>query len=92
MADLFKVAPQGISSMRPRSGAWVWIHGVAETGYTEQREAADAWTINHNLGRRPNVQIRTLGGVEVDAEVIHVSENQVSVYFEIPTAGVIELS
>jgi len=92
MADLFKVAPQGISAIVPRRNAWIWIHGVADEGYTEQFAAADAWIVNHNLGRRPNVQVRTLGGAEVEVEVLHVSDNQVAVYFDVPMAGVVELS
>ena len=92
MADLFKVAPNGIGAIVPRSNAWVWIHGVADTGYSQQFAAAPGWIVNHNLGRRPNVQLRTLGGVEFDANVVHVSDNQVAVYFDAPMAGVVELS
>jgi hypothetical protein len=51
-----------------------------------------SWTVNHNLGRKPvGVQVTTLGGVVADAEVQHVSENQIVVYFMAPTSGVIYL-
>lgn len=45
------------------------------------------WVINHNLGRRPLVGVFTVGGVEMMAEIIHVSLNQVQVFFDNPTAG-----
>lgn len=45
------------------------------------------WIINHNLGAEPIVTVLTVGGVEMEANVIHVSENQVRVYFASAQAG-----
>ena len=45
------------------------------------------WVINHNLLRRPLVGVFTVGGVEMWAEVLHVSLNQVIVTFDEPVAG-----
>jgi hypothetical protein len=45
------------------------------------------WVINHNLGRRPLVGVFSVGGVEMMAEVIHTSVNQVQVIFDNVTAG-----
>lgn len=53
----------------------------------EQASAAASWTINHNLGYRPGVELFTTGGMEMVAEVTHVSLNQVVVSFVTPTAG-----
>lgn len=92
MADLFRVAPAG-APLSARAGGWIWVHGVAEEGYSEQFEAGSVWTCNHNLGRYPAcVQVRTLGGVVADADIRHVSPNQVRVYFDVPMAGVVECS
>lgn len=55
----------------------------------EHTQAAPAtpWVINHNLGRRPAVAVMTLGGQEMLADVLHMSANQVQVFFDGPTAG-----
>lgn len=52
-----------------------------------QSTPSEAWTINHNLGVYPTVQVLTMGGIEVYAEVIHSSVNQFIVYFDSPTTG-----
>ena len=48
---------------------------------------ATSWTINHNLGYRPIVELFSAGGVEMIAEVVHTSLNQVVVSFLTATAG-----
>jgi hypothetical protein len=53
----------------------------------EQLVAAAEWIVNHNLGRRPAVTLLSTGGVEMVAEVLHVSLNQFRVYFDQPRAG-----
>lgn len=45
------------------------------------------WVINHNLGRRVNVEVYTLGGVRILADVMQVSVNQTIVTFDTPQAG-----
>jgi len=55
-----------------------------------QAVAASVWTVNHNLGRKPIVSIRSTGGVEVDAQVVHASPNQFTVHFAMPYAGTAE--
>jgi hypothetical protein len=45
------------------------------------------WTINHNLGREPLVSVKTVGGMEVLGDVIHISPNQLLVNFAEPMAG-----
>lgn len=52
-----------------------------------QASPSAVWTVNHNLGFRPNVALTTLGGAEVWGEVLHVSANQVLVTFDGPIAG-----
>ena len=49
--------------------------------------ALDIWIINHNLGRRPNTSVYSVGGVEMLAEIIQISNNQVQIFFDQPTAG-----
>lgn len=62
--------------------------GASAASYLHtQASASAAWTINHNLGFRPNVSVRNNGGMEVWAEVLHVSVNQALVSSDVPFAG-----
>lgn len=61
---------------------------VAGLSYLHTQSAAAAtWTVNHNLGVRPAVSVRSPGGVEVEAEVAHTSANQCVVTFAAPYTG-----
>jgi hypothetical protein len=55
--------------------------------FTASFSAALSWTVNHNLGRKPIVAVFNSGGAEIEAEIVHVSNNQLVVYFVISTAG-----
>lgn len=55
-----------------------------------QVSAASAWIVNHNLGSAPaGVSVRTPGGVEVDAAVIHTSPNQLIIQFAAAQSGTV---
>ena len=69
--------------------------GGSSTGiaYTHVQLVAEAiWTVNHNLGMRPAVTILDSGGTEVEADVMHMSTNQLVIRFAIPLAGVARLT
>lgn len=57
-----------------------------------QTAPATQWVINHNLGFWPSVELRTVGGMEFDAEVLHMSNNQVIVLNTLPVAGTARLT
>lgn len=59
--------------------------GVSFT-HTQSSPSAD-WTVNHNLGANPVVSVRSAGGVEVEAEVVHTSLNQLHIYLAAPAVG-----
>jgi hypothetical protein len=60
----------------------------AGAGYTHtQGSAASTWTVNHNLGFRPDVTIYSAGGREVEADVLHLNNNQTEIYFAAPFSG-----
>jgi hypothetical protein len=52
-----------------------------------QSSAAATWIVNHGLGLRPAVQVTTVGGVTMLAEVVHVDANQLHIVFAQPMAG-----
>lgn len=63
--------------------------GTSAGGYTHTQSAAsDTWTVNHNLGRDTDVELTTLGGVRMLADIQHTSQNQVVVYFASPATGI----
>lgn len=52
-----------------------------------QASALAEWIINHNKGWNPLVTVLSPGGIEVEAQVTHMSVNQTRVYFSSPQAG-----
>lgn len=56
-----------------------------------QSTAASVWTINHNLGYRPAVEVLDSGSQEIDGEVSHPTVNQTVVTLNPPTAGIARL-
>lgn len=61
--------------------------GVAEAYGHNQPSAAAEWIINHNLGYRPSVTLYSVGGAEIEGEVLHISNNQARAYFAVAIAG-----
>lgn len=56
------------------------------------QSSALQWTINHNFGYRPSVELIDESGREFDAEIQHLSVNTVRVTFLAPTAGTARLT
>ena len=57
-----------------------WLH--------TQTVASAVWTVPHNLGHRPHVTVRTVGGLDIlDPEVLHLNMNTLTITFDIPFAG-----
>lgn len=57
-----------------------------------QSTPSTTWTINHNLGYRPSVELRTTGGQEFDADIQHPTVNQVVVTLNTALAGYARLT
>lgn len=72
------VGPQGPAG----SGAFVYT----------QSTPATTWTINHNMGFKPAVELLDSGSQEIDGDVTHVSVNQTVVTLTPATAGVARLT
>lgn len=61
--------------------------GAAQAFVYTQSSPASTWTVNHNLGAKPTVTVFTVGGVELEANVVHLSVNQLQVLLAAPMAG-----
>jgi hypothetical protein len=71
-----------------------WVDGVdggAAYVFT-QSSAATTWTINHNLGHVPSVEVFDSGSQEVDADVSHPNVNQTVIVFSVPLSGFARLT
>lgn len=67
--------------------------GAAGSTYIHnQPSAAATWTIAHNLGFKPSVELLNTGSQEIEADVVHQSTNVCLVYFTTPTAGFARLN
>ena len=56
-----------------------------------QGTASTTWTINHNLGYRPSVELLDSGSQEIDADVSHPTINQTVVTLTPASAGLARL-
>jgi hypothetical protein len=66
--------------------------GGGTSAYVHQQlTPAGIWTINHNLGFRPSVELLDSGGQEIDGEVSHPTVNQTVVALSPATAGLARL-
>jgi hypothetical protein len=52
-----------------------------------QGSSSATWTINHNLGYNPSIQLRTTGGVVFEGQITHTSINQAVVSLASAVAG-----
>lgn len=52
-----------------------------------QSNNAATWTVNHNFGRHPVVQVYSVGGALISGDVLNVSVNQTLISFDTPTKG-----
>ena len=99
-----KVGGQGVKGEPGLSAYEVWLslgnigskqdfiqslRGIPEVFQFTQ--PSQVWVINHNLGYYPQVTVYSLAHVEVEADVINVSVNQVQVQFSQPFAGSAQL-
>ena len=65
------------------SGTPLYVH--------TQSTPATVWTINHNLGFRPSVELLDSGSQEIDGDISHPTVNQTVVTLNPATAGLARL-
>jgi hypothetical protein len=57
----------------------------------QQSTPSTVWTINHNLGYKPSVELLDSGSQEIDGDVAHPSDNQTVVTLNPASAGLARL-
>lgn len=53
-----------------------------------QNTYANEWTVNHNLGKYPQVTVLSNGLQEFIASVVHINQNQLKIYTNEETRGI----
>lgn len=58
------------------------LPGADATAFVHtQSVSSNEWIVNHNFGYKPITEVLDSAGNEVEAEIIHISINQLRVYF-----------
>lgn len=57
-----------------------------------QPTASDTWTIDHNLGYKPNITVMDSSGEQIVPDISHTSDDQAVLTFSAPVAGEAYLS
>lgn len=70
-----ETGPRGL----PGTAAQKFVH--------TQASASTTWTVNHNLAVKPIATVFSPGWLEMDATVLHLDDNTLTVSFNSPTAG-----
>lgn len=56
--------------------------------YVHTQSSSDTtWTIDHFLGRKPNVSILNSSNTEMEGKIEHTTNNRLYVYFNTPVSG-----
>lgn len=66
---------------------WASPGSASQTYIHQQSSAASIWTIAHNLGRNPIVRVFSVGGQEIEADIININLNVVQINFVVPVVG-----
>ena len=81
---IVEVSSQGLQGIQGPRG----IPGLSGASYLHtQSTLATAWTINHNLGKRPSIEARNELGAVIEGDVTHNSINVAAIAFSIAIAG-----
>ena len=90
LADLTDVEltnPEAGEALKFDGTQWIDARDEGTAFVYTQASSAENWTINHNLGYVPSVEIFDSGSQEIEADVAHLSINTTVIVFTVPTAG-----
>jgi hypothetical protein len=87
-AGIDAVSVSEIETVRPQFND-VLIINQSQYSYTHRQLSPDVvWTINHNLGRYPSIELLSVGTAKFEADITHINTNQAIVTLAIATAGI----
>lgn len=84
------VGPQGPASTVPGPAGPPGPPGATsgDKNYRHQQlDPDDVWVINHQLSKRPVVQIFDSGGNEIEAATVHIDDQSLEIHFSVPYGG-----
>lgn len=82
------VVPSQIATIKVVTAGPQGPPGPSGVAYTHTQQTPSlTWTINHNLGIKPSVELLNTGSQEIEGDVVHTSSNQVVVNFNTAIAG-----
>jgi hypothetical protein len=84
--------PQGPQGLQGEPGVFADIPVTIFSFTWEQQTNEIVWTIQHNLGYRPNVSIIDYGRNNIEADISHVDVNELTITFTSATSGYAYLS
>lgn len=79
LSDVDVPTPSAGESLQYNGSSWVDVFAQGASYFHSQTTAAATWIINHNLGFKPTVELYDSGSHEIDADIVHTSDNQVIV-------------
>lgn len=80
VVEIIHPGPQG----PPGDAAGFYLHTQSAPSVT--------WTMAHNLGFKPSVELLNAGSQEIEGDVVHLSQNVCIAYFTTPIAGFARLN
>jgi hypothetical protein len=92
LSDVTLTSPAAGEVLKYDGTQWVDATDQAPSYTHTQSSSATTWTINHNLGFKPSVELFDNGSQEIDGHVVHTSANQVVVSFTKAITGFARLN
>lgn len=87
LTDVNLSSPSAGESLQYNGTNWVDAIAQGASYVHSQTSAAATWIINHNLGFKPSVELFNAGYQEIDADIVHTSDNQVRVTLTVAITG-----
>jgi hypothetical protein len=92
LSDVTLTSPSAGEVLKYNGTQWVDGQDGGVAYVHTQAVAASTWTINHNLGYVPSVEIFDSGSQEIEADVSNPTLNQTVIVFSVPLAGFARLT
>ena len=87
LVDVEVTTPTAGQVLKYNGNKWIDDTDATQAYVHTQSVASATWTITHNLGFRPSVELINAAYHEIDGDITHVSNNVCVVTFNLPVAG-----